>query len=685
VYFTGAHASHALDGSAFDAGIRRRFDRKNKGLVEEHATILGRERDLVEMALQVQVFELEKRFAGGPAQNKIGHSLNAGESGTRRMEFQPSTKHLIQIRGMEPRPLPVSYKKQTYRIPTGINKKEYARTIEKVSTMVPVYRKLERKHSGLILWQLTTFTNGILTVYPSVQSSPMKHGTPNEDWYLPDNENKQIIWSKPYVDIFTMQIVFTVSAPFYRPDGSLVGVTAIVVPVDALLRVDEHIRKLSKGVSLLLVRADEKTPAGKTALRILARGQIQQKMHHHWRAVQEKEWLEITNRDQREKLIGDIQNHTTGVRQISYKGRQSLAAYGCIDDYCNALLLIVPQKDLVAEAVNMGSYVFTRIGDQITITRMGAVVLAVIGLALVLSRFVTENISRLADAARRVASGDFTTRVHIRSKDELGELSRTFNSMVPELEERVKMKQALDVAMEVQQNLLPQKTPKIEGLDIAGRSIYCDETGGDLYDFLEVCCRSSDQIGIAVGDVSGHGISAALLMASVRAFLRSRVTQPGKASEIVTDVNGLLTSDTNDTGQFVTLFYVEIVPDDKTLTWVRAGHDPAFFYDPTADRCVELQGKGVALGIDENIGYQENRKTGLTKGQILLIGTDGLWETQNNSGEMFGKERVKALVRKNKHLSSEEIIKSIIDFLKVFRGSVKQEDDITLVTVKFSD
>ncbi|MEE9495778.1 MAG: hypothetical protein V3V39_04565, partial [Desulfobacterales bacterium] len=154
--------------------------------------------------------------------------------------------------------------------------------------------------------------------------------------------------------------------------------TAIVVPVDALLRVDEHIRTLSKNVTLLLVRADAKTPAGKTALRILARGQIQKKMHHHWRAVQEKEWLEITKRDQREKLIADIQNHTTGVRQISYKGRQSLAAYGCIDDYCNALFLIVPEKDLVAEAVNMGSYVFTRIGDQITITRilLGAVVLA---------------------------------------------------------------------------------------------------------------------------------------------------------------------------------------------------------------------------------------------------------------------------------------------------------------------
>jgi sigma-B regulation protein RsbU (phosphoserine phosphatase) len=658
-----------------------------KGLVEEHATILGRERDLVEMALRVQAIELEKRFAGGPAQNKTRHPLNAGESGTRGTEFRPSAKHLIQIGKMVPKPLLVSYEKQTYRIPTDINKEEYAQTIQKTSTMIPVYRKLERKHSDLILWQLTTFTNGILTVYPSVLSSPMKHGTPKEEWSLKNRGNEQIIWSKPYVDIFTMQIVFTVSAPFYRPDGSLIGVTAIVVPVDALLRVDEHIRKLSKDVTLLLVRADEKTPAGKTALRVLAHGQIQKKRHHHWRAVQEEEWLEITNRETRELLISDLKRQTTGVKSISYKGQKSQAAYGCIDDYCNALLLIVPEKDLVAEAVNMGSYVMTRIRDQITITRilLTAVVLAVIGLSLVLSRVVTENISRLADAARRVASGDFTARANIRSRDEMGELSGAFNSMVPELEERVRMKQALDVAMEVQQNLLPQNAPKIEGLDIAGRSIYCDETGGDLYDFLEVCCRGSDQISIAVGDVSGHGISAALLMASARAFLRSRATQQGKASEIVADVGRLLTSDTRDSGQFVTLFYAEIVPSDKTLIWVRAGHDPAFFYDPTTNKCVELKGKGVALGIDEDIEYQENIQTDLKKGQILLIGTDGLWETLNNSGEMFGKERLKSLVREHKHLSSEALIQSIINSLNVFQGSVKQEDDITIVVVKVTD
>jgi sigma-B regulation protein RsbU (phosphoserine phosphatase) len=437
----------------------------------------------------------------------------------------------------------------------------------------------------------------------------------------------------------------------------------------------------------LIVRADTPTASDKLAIRILAHGQIQKKNHHHWRAVKEDEWLEIANRGQREQLISDLKSLTTGVRRVSYKGRPSLAAYGCIDDYCNALLLIVPEEDLVAEAINMGTYVFARIGEQITITRilLAAVILAVIGLSLVLSRLVTENISRLANAARRVASGDFTARADIRSRDEMGELSGAFNSMVPELEERVRMKQALDVAMEVQQNLLPQKIPELEGFDIAGRSIYCDETGGDLYDFIRMRRQSMNTLGIAVGDVSGHGISAALLMATIRAFIKSSISQSIGIGKSITSVNRLMAQDMRDTGQFVTLFYVEIFPEKKSLQWVRAGHDPALIYDPETDNFIELQGKGVALGVDADVEYQENIQTGFSKGQILLIGTDGLWEAQNNSAEMFGKQRLKALIRQYQHLSSEELINSIIGSLKAFQGSVRQEDDITLVVVKVVD
>jgi sigma-B regulation protein RsbU (phosphoserine phosphatase) len=239
--------------------------------------------------------------------------------------------------------------------------------------------------------------------------------------------------------------------------------------------------------------------------------------------------------------------------------------------------------------------------------------------------------------------------------------------------------------MEVQQNLLPTEMPRAKGLDIAGESIYCDETGGDLYDFLEVCCGDSDQIGIAVGDVSGHGISAALLMATVRAFLRCRVTQPGGIAEIISDVNRLTAYDTRETSQFMTLFYVEINPAEKTLSWVRAGHEPAVFYDPATDKFEELHGKGVALGIDGDIEYHGNVKIGLSGGQIILIGTDGLWESQNKSGEMFGKERLKVLIREHARSSSEEILTFIIDSLKAFQGSVKQEDDVTLVVAKVTE
>jgi sigma-B regulation protein RsbU (phosphoserine phosphatase) len=192
-------------------------------------------------------------------------------------------------------------------------------------------------------------------------------------------------------------------------------------------------------------------------------------------------------------------------------------------------------------------------------------------------------------------------------------------------------------------------------------------------------------LGIAVGDVSGHGISAALLMATIRAFIKSSISQSDGIGKSITSVNRLMAQDMRDTGQFVTLFYVEIFPEEKSLRWVRAGHDPALIYDPETDNFIELQGKGVALGVDADVEYQENIQPGFSKGQILLIGTDGLWEAQNNSAEMFGKQRLKALIRQYQHLSSEELINSIIDSLKTFQGSVRQEDDITLVVVKATD
>jgi len=241
---------------------------------------------------------------------------------------------------------------------------------------------------------------------------------------------------------------------------------------------------------------------------------------------------------------------------------------------------------------------------------------------------------------------------------------------------------ALNVAQEVQQSLLPQYSPREDRFDLAGSSQYCDETGGDYYDYIEMPDMGLDVYAIAVGDVSGHGISSALLMASIRAYLRSRVTQAGSVADIITDVNRLVAADTMETDQFMTLFFMVIEAHTGRLTWVRAGHDPVIVYSPDSDQFDELKGKGLPLGVAQNWNYKDYTAT-VKPGQILVLTTDGIMETHNEKGEMFGRVRLKAAIRANAGLESEGIRIAIIDAVTKFRGKAPQEDDITLVILKF--
>jgi sigma-B regulation protein RsbU (phosphoserine phosphatase) len=132
----------------------------------------------------------------------------------------------------------------------------------------------------------------------------------------------------------------------------------------------------------------------------------------------------------------------------------------------------------------------------------------------------------------------------------------------------------------------------------------------------------------------------------------------------------------------MTLFYAEIDPLSKTLQWVRAGHDPALVYDPGRDEFTELKGDGVALGLRENFDYQENNISGLANGQIIAIGTDGIWEAVNSNGEMFGKERFRDILRENAGAGSGDILNAVYTELDQFTRGQKSEDDITLVIIK---
>jgi serine phosphatase RsbU (regulator of sigma subunit) len=252
-------------------------------------------------------------------------------------------------------------------------------------------------------------------------------------------------------------------------------------------------------------------------------------------------------------------------------------------------------------------------------------------------------------------------------------------------QEQESIKQSLYLAREVQQNLLPHENPQIDWLDTAGKSIYCDETGGDYFDFIIDDDGKDKKIAVTIGDVSGHGIPAALLMAAVRSSLRQRLSLPGSTSDIMSDVNRQLVQDVEDSGQFITMFFLTIDPAERQVHWIRAGHDPAIFYDPGSDSFEELGGSGIALGVNEDWIFKEYTKRNLKKGQIIFLSTDGIWEARNSKGEMFGKEPIYNIIRSKSSLSSNEILDIIFESLNSFQNGCKVEDDVTLVIIKIAD
>jgi sigma-B regulation protein RsbU (phosphoserine phosphatase) len=294
---------------------------------------------------------------------------------------------------------------------------------------------------------------------------------------------------------------------------------------------------------------------------------------------------------------------------------------------------------------------------------------------------LTTRIKEVSAAADDLAKGNFGPPLAITSRDEVGELTRSFNKMTSQLRHRQAMKAAINVAREVQQNLLPRNSYSAEGIVAGGMSLYCDETGGDYFDIIKFP-DNKQKVSVVVGDVVGHGIGAALLMTTVRALLRCRVFLPGRLDQIMNDVNRLLYRDTSKSGNFVTLFYLEVDRMQDTVRWVRGGHDPAIVYSPARREFSELKGNGLALGVDEEWSFEYNELPDPDEEQLILIGSDGAWEVENRSGEQFGKERLKQLLAENSSLQPDEILQAIIEAIGIFRGETPQNDDITLVIVK---
>jgi sigma-B regulation protein RsbU (phosphoserine phosphatase) len=160
-----------------------------------------------------------------------------------------------------------------------------------------------------------------------------------------------------------------------------------------------------------------------------------------------------------------------------------------------------------------------------------------------------------------------------------------------------------------------------------------------------------------------------------------RSSMPGEAAAIINDVNRHLSLDTEQTGNFMTFFNCELAERGEEIRWVRAGHDPALIYDPATEAFDELKGRGLALGLDDSFDYDSFHRH-LEPGQVIMIGTDGIWEMHNQAGEMFGKKALMEIIRNNQKASARQIVDTVTETLKRFRGEDAPEDDITMVVIK---
>jgi sigma-B regulation protein RsbU (phosphoserine phosphatase) len=350
----------------------------------------------------------------------------------------------------------------------------------------------------------------------------------------------------------------------------------------------------------------------------------------------------------------------------------STTAFRVGDDQVWVIGAVAPKADFLADV--------WRSQATALMAATGALLIAVL-LAAVMARSVSKPVLRMIGFMNRVGGGDLDAKADLGGSREFRQLSDALNRMIADLRDRLRLRHSLNLAMEVQQRLLPSHPPAVAGLDVAGHSTYCDETGGDYYDFVIVDETAPGNLMIALGDVMGHGVAAALVMAGVRAVLRDRAGSTGGLAPLIGHLNRLLADDLEGT-RFMTMHLSEINPGAGTFRWVSAGHDPALLFDPVTGEFQELEGADLPLGVMNDTAYEEHSFNDLKPGQIVTVGTDGVWEMPNTAGEQFGKQRLRDAIKSAANGNAADIVESILKRLTEFRGECRPVDDVTFVIIK---
>jgi sigma-B regulation protein RsbU (phosphoserine phosphatase) len=659
-------------------------------------------------------------FRGGRGRGPRGiaqSDLRFGFDGS--LASRPQSPHLyLEGRADSNTPrLPVDYQAQSCFVTRENEPNGVKSAMEDLAGMTAVYHQIYDQGPKGILWLYTSLDRiGLSTTYPG-GVAPLDVNSYDPGTLLPYRRGRFAPGNREgevrMVDPFTNQVVVVRSLVVHYADLSEAGVTAMARTIPEVFESMELPARWGTGVKRMLIVVDPnarpfgpqqfmrgaRDPRGGPATesgpraRVLLRDDVESGVQRGRRGGPiPPEPLESSDSGLLRKMMDDILADKPGIQVMGYQERRDDPPRKCLWAYQPlgipqvAALLIVPYDSVIALSKTMEESLLTQGWYWLqgtTLVLLGVGIVAVV-LAALKARSVTDPIHALIEAGRKLGNGDYDARVNISTGDEFENLGRVFNEAGPQLREREKMKRSLELAAATQQNLLPARSPELEHFDVVGRCLYCDETGGDYYDFIDLSGTDGRRVGLASGDVSGHGIGAALLMAATRGMLHAEAERyADDLSSLIHGLNRRLVRDAVD-GQFITLFYGILEDRTRSLTWVSAGHEPAIWYHARSGQVEELANTGMPLGVELDTTYGQAGPITLEPGDVLVMSTDGIREARNKDDEFFGGQRVVDIIRDKSGLSADQICTAIIDAVTRFVLPAPRTDDITLVIVKAS-
>jgi len=316
-------------------------------------------------------------------------------------------------------------------------------------------------------------------------------------------------------------------------------------------------------------------------------------------------------------------------------------------------------------------------------------------IGFVLARSITGSVHELFEGTERVRAGDFTHKIAVHRRDQLGELAESFNTMTASIEtllveraEKQRLEQELAIARQIQMSLLPQGPLQLPGIDVCAHCEPAHEVGGDYYDFLPL---GPTRAGILIADVAGKGTSAALYMAELKGVVHSLSRTANSPRDLLIEANRIIAPHLDDRS-FITMTYAVVDSEQRTFTYARAGHCPLVYMPGVRDegdvlRAAMMAPNGMVLGLKLDGGEMfervlEESTLALGVDDVLILFTDGISEAMNMDGDCFGENRLIQIVEEQGHAPVDELREHILRDIHRFSGGAPQHDDMTMLVLK---